>query len=257
MLIIHRILQETPKDFRAHNLMGIALSADNRLEEANTSFHQAFRLNPRFHPALKNLALNELKLRRFESARTHMEQFLEFSPQDPAASLALAEIQSQQGEHEAALKKYLGSQGMYRRNPGTVLGFARSAMASGRAPEAEGALEAMPPEADGKVHFQAGLMLAQLGKYDAAAREFDRASKDYPDPYEVGYNLTLAYARARKYDEAVESAEELIAKGHKKPSSTIYSPAPTSTASAPWTPTTPFAPPLSSSRTKRTTTSTS
>lgn len=90
--LIQRMLQQSPQDVRAHNLMGIALSAANRLEEANASFTQAYKINPKFYAALKNLGLNELKLQRVEDARAHLEQFLEVSPRDPAANLALAGI---------------------------------------------------------------------------------------------------------------------------------------------------------------------
>ncbi len=213
MALIQRMLQESPNDVRAHNLMGIALSAVNRLEEANASFHRAYQINPKFHPALKNLAFNELKLQRVNDARAHLEQFLEASPQDAAANLALAEIYSQRGEHTKAIERYIGSQGLYLRNPGTILNYARSCFEAGEGPKAAGALELMPPEADGRAHFQAGILLAQLMKYDAAARQFEQAQKDYPDPYEVGYNLTLAYSRGQKYDAAIKTAEGLISSG--------------------------------------------
>jgi tetratricopeptide (TPR) repeat protein len=214
--VIERLLRQSPQDVRAHNLMGIALSAANRLEEANASFNRAYKLNPKFYPALKNLALNELKLQRVDDARLHLEKFLEASPQDPAANLALAEILTQKGEHAKAVELYIASQGMFLKNPMTILSFAQSCFAAGQGPKAAGALELMPPEADARAHFQAGILLAQLMNYAAAAREFERAREDYPDPYEVGYNLTLAYSRGQNYDAAIKVAEELIAAGYKK-----------------------------------------
>ncbi len=214
--LIQRMLQQSPQDFRAHNLKGIALSAANRLEEANASFERAYKISPKFHAALKNLAFNELKLQRMDEARAHLEQFLGFAPQDPAANLALAGIYSEKGEHEKAIEHYIASQGMHLRNPVTILSYARSCFAAGQAPNAASALELMPPDADGRAHFQAGIMLAQLMKFEAAARAFERARKDSPDPYEVGYNLTLAYSRGQKHDEAIKTAEELIAAGHRK-----------------------------------------
>jgi Flp pilus assembly protein TadD len=55
-----------------------------------------------------------------------------------------------------------------------------------------------------------------MRKYESAAKQFGLARRDYPDPYEVGYNLTLADIRAMKYSEAIQVAEELILKGYKK-----------------------------------------
>lgn len=216
IVVIERLLRQSPQDVRAHNLMGIALSAANRLEEANASFNRAWKLNPKFYPALKNLALNELRLQRVDDARAHLEQFLENSPQDAAANLALAEIYTQKGEHAKAVDRYVASQGMFLQNPATILTFAQSCFASDQASKAAGALDLMPPQADSRAHFQAGILLAQLMKYDSAAREFERARKDFPDPYEVGYNLTLAYSRGQKFEEAIKTGEALIAGGYKK-----------------------------------------
>jgi len=214
--ILQRVLKTSPRDIRAHNLMGIALSASGKLAEANTHFERAYKINPRFHAALKNLGLNELKLQRVDEAQAHLEQFLSFVPQDPAANLALAEIYAQKGEHAQAVERYIGSQGLFLRTAATILNFARSCFESGQGQKAAAALELIGPEADGRAHFQAGLLLAQLAKYDAAARQFEMARKDYPDPYEAGYNLTLAYARQQNYTAAIQTAEGLIAEGHRK-----------------------------------------
>ncbi|HEU0174517.1 MAG TPA: tetratricopeptide repeat protein, partial [Blastocatellia bacterium] len=60
--LLQRILDRSPNDLKARNLMGIALSAAGRREEANEHFKKVLALEPKFVPALKNLALNELAL---------------------------------------------------------------------------------------------------------------------------------------------------------------------------------------------------
>src|SRR5262249_59709210 len=69
--LLREILKESPNDIKAHNLMGIALTTAGKIEEANTYFSKAIELNPRFYPALKNLAINEMKLNRTEEAKAH------------------------------------------------------------------------------------------------------------------------------------------------------------------------------------------
>jgi tetratricopeptide (TPR) repeat protein len=213
--LLQRALKRNPRDLKALNLMGIALTVSGKLEAANNSYQKALRINPKFYPALKNLALNELKLQRVEEARAHFEQVLNLVPEEAQCSLALAEIYAQKGEHARAVDHYIASQGLFLRNPQTILNFARSCFESNQGFKATGALELLGPEADGKAHFQAGVMLAQLGKYESAARQFEMARKDYPDPYEVGYNLTLAYTRAQNYTAAIQTAEGMIAEGHR------------------------------------------
>jgi len=146
----------------------------------------------------------------------HLQQALMLVPQDPAIHMALAEIYFQKREFGPAVDHYIGSQGLFLRSPETILNFSRSCFESNQAGKAAGALELLGPEADGRAHFLAGIMLAQLGKYESAAQQFALARKDYPDPYAVGYNLTLAYVRALNYTAAIRTAEELISKGYKK-----------------------------------------
>src|SRR5262245_7569567 len=72
--LLRKILEQSPDDLRAHNLMGIALTTSGKIEEANTHFQKAIELNPKFYPALKNLAINEMRLNRIEDAKAHLTQ---------------------------------------------------------------------------------------------------------------------------------------------------------------------------------------
>src|SRR5258708_5314997 len=53
------LLKAEPENLKALNLMGIALTGKGDLKKANQQFEQALRINPRFLPALNNLAINE------------------------------------------------------------------------------------------------------------------------------------------------------------------------------------------------------
>jgi len=92
--LIERILDKTPADLRARNLMGIALSSSGKREEANLHFKRALDADPKFYPALKNLAVNELALGRIGEAKAHFEEALKLAPQDAAAHFGLAGIES-------------------------------------------------------------------------------------------------------------------------------------------------------------------
>jgi len=214
--LLQEVLEASPNDPMAHNLMGIALTSLGKPEEGNAHFQSALRSNPEFIPALKNLALNELALNRLEEARSHFEQVLKRAPQDPVAHLSLGEIHYAKREFGPAVDEYLRSAGLVERDPRKVLRFARSCFQSNQGARAVEALEHLGLEADGQTHFQAGLMLAQLEKYSSAARQFELAKKDYPDPYEVGFNLTLAYVSSLNYPAAIQAAQDVIAQGYRK-----------------------------------------
>ncbi len=182
-----RLLQESlaasPADITAHNLLGIALTASGKLELAHAHFMKALALDPKFYPALKNLAINELRLNRVQDAKAHFEEVLKYAPGDPLAHLSLGEIHFADRQFETAVGHYLRSQDLLLKNPPALL--------------------------------EAGLMLAQLGRYEASARQFERARKGYPDPYQAGFNLTLAHVKARHYSSAIQSAQEVISQGHR------------------------------------------
>ncbi len=216
VILLREVLRESPNDVKAQNLMGIALTASGKLQEGNYHFRKAIKIDPKFYPALKNLALNEFTLNRVDDAETHLEQFLKFSPNDPAAHLALGEIFFRKEQFPAAVDHYLKSQGLFLRSAPTVLNYARSCFESGQGDKAAGALELLRPEADSRAHFQAGAMLARLGKYEAASRQFELARKGYPDPYDAGFNLTLAYVKSQNYPAAIRTAQDLISQGFKK-----------------------------------------
>src|SRR6266498_1008981 len=102
--LLRKILVASPADVRAHNLLGIALTAGGKLDEGNLHFRKAIELNPNFHAALKNLALNELKQNRLHDARVHFEEFLKQVPGDPVAHMSLGEIHFANRQFKLAMR---------------------------------------------------------------------------------------------------------------------------------------------------------
>ncbi|MGH9721725.1 MAG: tetratricopeptide repeat protein [Bryobacteraceae bacterium] len=215
--VLERLVKESPDDLKIRNLLGIALSAGGRRQEANAHFKAALALNPKFYPALKNLAVNELSLGELESARSHFDEVLKAAPGDPVVHLGLGEI-------EFARKNYARASGHYERSgalafqePGAILNLA-SAYAELKQPvKAAAILEKVPADVTAATQFAAGILLARIEEYAAAARRFERAiDGGYPDAYQAGFNLTLAHVRSANYAAAIRIAEELLARGHRK-----------------------------------------
>jgi tetratricopeptide (TPR) repeat protein len=180
--LLENRLQQAPEDLRALTLMGMALSAKSRPEDANRYFRQALRVNSSFAPALKNLAANEMALGSFDIARTHFQRLADLTPSDPGARL----------------------------------GLAQACIELGRIDEAFAILEKTPREAPAPAHFSAGELLARIQRYASAAREFELAQDGYPQPYDAGFNLVLAYLKAGQHANAVRVGEQLLARGFKQ-----------------------------------------
>jgi len=214
--ILRQILERAPDDLKARNLMGIALSAAGRREEANEQFKKVLALDPKFVPALKNLAVNELALGRIQDARPHFEEALKLAPQDQTCHWGLAEIAFAAGDFERAVAHYEQSGNLAFGDPRATIRFASSCVEAKQFARAAALVEKIPWNADANLHFQAGIILAKLGKFEAAARRFELARNGFPDGYQVGYNLMLVLIKNQDYTAAIRSGEEMLASGHRK-----------------------------------------
>src|SRR5262245_21624192 len=217
--ILQRILDRSPNDLKARNLMGIALSAAGRREEANEHFKKVLALEPKFVPALKNLAVNELALGNAQDAKFHFEEALKSAPEDATCHWGLAEIAFAARDYKRAASSYEQSGDLALKDSRTAIKFATSYVEVGQGVKAAAISEKIPTTlsgADAKRQLKAGVMLAGLEKYEAAARRFELARQGFPDPYQVGYNLTLVLIRNRDYAAAIRAGEETIAAGYRK-----------------------------------------
>jgi len=217
--LLRQILDRSPNDLKARNLMGIALSGAGRREEANEQFKKVLALDPRFVPALKNLAVNELALGRIQDARLHYEAALKVTPQDAACHWGLAEVAFAARDFERAAAHYEQSGDLVWKDYRVAIKFATSYLEARQPARATALLEKIPTtllDADANTQFQVGVMLARLEKYEAAARRFELARQGYPDPYQVGYNLTLVLIKHGDHAAAIRVGEEMLAAGHRK-----------------------------------------
>src|SRR5262245_11909300 len=214
--LLRKFLEKSPDDIKAHNLMGIALTTAEKIDEANKHFLKAIELNPRFYPALKNLAINEMKLNRTEEARAHFTRALEAGPDDPVAHLALGEIHFHEKQFAEAVKHYDQSRDLPFRDFRMALNYAASCVETNNPDKAISALDKLPPETDAVSRFEAGMIWARLGKYDRASGQFEMARKGYPDPYEVAFNLTLAYVKSNHHKAAISTAQAYLSQGQRK-----------------------------------------
>ncbi len=218
--LLNEFLAKSPNDVRAENLMGIALTAEGRLSEANRYFERATRHDPSFYPALKNLALNELRLNHPADAATHLEKVLQFSPNDPVANFSLAEINYSEKRFQEAALHFERSQELPLHQPRALLDYAASCAQLNQDRKAARIIEKLPDSAEAPLHFRAGILLTQIQRYADAARQFEIALKEDPNSYEAGFNLTLADLKNRNYLGAIQTAQKLISRGEK--SSELY-----------------------------------
>ena len=212
---LERLVARTPSDLKALNLLGIALTGAGKPDEANARFRAALAIDPRFAPALRNLAVNEFRTGRTDAARRHFEEVLRQSPDDEIAHLHLGEIHFQgKAATEALPTTRRAARASCRIRP-SMLHYATCLLEQRRTPEAVAVLDRLPPTTP-RSWFEAGVVLGRYGAHAEAARFFGEArANGYKDVYAAGYNQTLMLIEAGDNEAAIGVAEELFAQGLK------------------------------------------
>ena len=211
---LEKQLRAAPRDLKALNLLGIALTGAGRKEEANDRFREALAIDPGFYPALKNLAINEYDSGGIDAARGHFEGVLKVAPADEIANLYLGEIHYRAKRRPAALAHYEKSGTRFAQDPLWTLHYGRCLLDAGRTKQAVSVLERIP-ESAGASLFEAGVSLGQAGAHREAARLFGAARRSYEDKDAAGYNQTLMLIEAGDPEGAIRVAREILAEGAK------------------------------------------
>jgi len=215
--ILEPLVQREPRNLKALNLLGIALTAAGRIDAADAQFREALKIDGTFYPALKNLAINAFNRNRITQAQRDFEAVVKLAPADEVAHLHLGEIRFIRKDCRAALPHYEKSGRRATQTPVWTLHYATCLVAGGRVGDAMTLLDAIPGS-EGAVRFDAGVMLATAGAHAEAARLFETARQTLPYArrYEAGYNQVLSLVNAGDHQAAARTAEELFAAGITK-----------------------------------------
>ncbi len=212
---LEALLGSASADLRSLNLLGIALTGAGETEKANQRFRQAININPRFHPALKNLGINEFTLGQTDLAKSHFEAVLRGQPADDVSHLHLAEIAFDSQDWPLALEHYESSKDRVFSNPAVTLRYADCLLRQNGSEKAISVLNRLTPD-QAEFHFQAGTMLGKAGFYPEAAKHFGLSKQGYSDPYSAAYNQVLMFVRGSRFSEAIQATEALFQDGFKR-----------------------------------------
>lgn len=213
--VLRQHLKREPGDLRSLNLLGIALTAAHDVPDANREFEVALRDDPRFYPALKNLAVNEFNSGDISRAKMHFQQVLELEPDDEISHLFLGNIAFASRECTLTLEHYDKSRDQVVKDPSLVLRYVQCSLEQSHTDAALNMLQRLP-ESDAKSNFDAGLLLGRAGDFREAAHHFELSRQGYPDPYTAGYNQTLMMLKAGDYPGAIGVANDLLGEGYRK-----------------------------------------
>jgi len=208
-------LRQSPRDLKALNLLGIALTESGQARQANGRFQEALALDPHFYPARKNLAINEFDAQRYREAEIQLNRVLLDAPDDQISHVYLGEIGFERKDCAAALRHYKQGYSRIAQKGLWVLHDAQCELKRKNAPRAIAVLQLLRGN-DAADRFQGGLLLGRAGACAEAAEFFGSSRKGYSDPYAAGYNQLLMLTRAARYTQAIQLFSQLVGEGYGK-----------------------------------------
>ena len=211
--VLDELLRASPRDLRALNLIGIALTSTGDPAAANARFREALSIDPGFIPSRKNLAINEFDSGHLAEAKSHLEAVLKLAPADEIANLYLAEALYKERHERQALAHYDKSGESFAKRSEWTLHYGKGLLGAGRTPQALKVFDRLSI-GDSAALFEAGASLGRARAHADAARFFGKArAAGYKDAYAAAYNQTLMLTEAGDHAGAARVAEELFARG--------------------------------------------
>lgn len=214
--ILRPLLASEPRNLKAMNLLGIALTQKGDLAGANREFSGALQLDPKFYPALENLAANEFTLKDYAASEKHFLEALKSVPEDPAVNSFLGKITFKRSDYARAARYLRKSESLFAQEPALAVALVQSELETG---EDASALKHIPQihteSTPLRAQFQLALALATHGHYAEALPYFEAVQKQYPDSYDAGFNLAVCYVEAKQFSQAIDLLTALKSRGHK------------------------------------------
>jgi len=217
-------LKKSPGNARAHNNLGIALSAQGKLEEAIAHFTESFRLEPIYADAYYNCGVAHARMNQYEKAIPFYAKAVELKPDYADAFDGWGHALANLGNLEQAVLFYIQAlrlkpnfplvrhhlekvlsvlQKEAQQNPNNpqLQNLLAVALAGHGKPE-EAALhfrEALRLKpGDPEIHNNWGSSLADQGKLEEAISHFNEALRLDPDNAQARDNLALAREKQEK-----------------------------------------------------------
>lgn len=210
------VIHAQPHNPKARNLMGIAQTGKGDLAKANEQFRRALKIDSRFYPALKNLAVNELTLKKVAVAKRDFTTALKLAPNDPTIHAYLGEIAYGRREYTEA-SAHLNKAGPFLLGaPELALHLAGSYLETGQEGRGADLLNQLNERGlDPRLQFQAGYLLARHDLFSQATPFFRAVGERFPESYDAGFNLAVCYVQLKQYPAAIEVLSRLRDRGHK------------------------------------------
>jgi tetratricopeptide (TPR) repeat protein len=198
-------VSKNPKNYRAHNNLGLSLVRQGRIAEAITHYSEALSIFPEYIEAHNNLALALARQGRAAEAIDHYSDLLRINPEDSDAHNNLGNALVAQRRLDEAIGHYRFALRINPEDADAHNNLANALVAQGKLHQAIHhyfqALQITPDCSE--CHTNLGLALARLGRTDEAISHYSLALRINPDDAKAHINLGTALAQQGRTDEAI------------------------------------------------------
>jgi tetratricopeptide (TPR) repeat protein len=104
--ILERMIQRFPDEKQVHFDLGIVYSRQGMLDDADQMLREALRLDPRYGPAMNQLAYNAMAREKYKEALGHLASYTELAPHEPNPYDSMGDCYFRLGEIDSAAMMY-------------------------------------------------------------------------------------------------------------------------------------------------------
>ena len=210
---LNRILQSDPRNLKALNLLGIALTTKGDIARANQQYREALRLDPNFVPALKNLSVNEFAEKKLPEAQRHLTTALKLAPADPMIHAYLGRIEYS-GHNYRMAADHLEQSGALLQDPALAVLLIESDLEIQQQQKGLDLLreldqDKLPPS----LKFKLAVALARHELFQQAIPLFKVLTSAFPDSYNAAFNLAICYVQTKQFVAAIDVLKKVAERG--------------------------------------------
>jgi len=197
--------QANPRDASIENLVGIADSKLNRIDEAAVHYRRAIELDPHLPGPHKNLGFNALGAKDYPLAETELKRALALDPHDPFVHYYLATLYLATNRDDEAVAELPQAQALLSNDPANEFAMAQACLRNGHPDEARSLIADLESGAGltAAGDYALAVLLAKQRMFPEAARRFEHASALEPSVWRWKLDLGIAWIGAGDSQKAI------------------------------------------------------
>lgn len=204
--LFQQALRVSAGNFKAHDMLGLALTEQGKLDQAIFHLQESIRIKPNYGSAYNNLGRTLEKKGEWAEAQAQYLKALKVQ-EFPEAHYNLGIVMLQQGKLETAVSHFQSALRINTNYAEAYNNLGVTLYQQGKSPEAinhfNKALKIKPFFLE--AHYNLGTVLNDTGRFDEAIEHFQEALRIQPAYARAYNNLGLAQARKGRIDEAIAS----------------------------------------------------